>query len=532
MFGSENLLKPKHLQVAMCEENVVVFKGKGYIILDFGREYVGMLRLVTYRVKNDAFCTKIRVRFGESVTECCAELGEKNLVDHHSVHGGYYNIPNLSDQCVGDTGFRFVRIDILEDCEVSFKSIVAVWKHCGLSRRGKFESNDPLLNRIFSVALDTVYLTMQNNVLWDGAKRDRLVWGGDLNPEIKAVLCGYGNVECIRNSLDIIEKSAPLPSWINGIPSYSMWWIINLYDYYMYSGDKEYLTVHIGYMEGILSQFESCIKEDGAFAFEKVSAFCDMPYFLDWPTYGSGYEKEGVIALLIVALRCAEFLLHQIRRPCELCAKILRRIKVSKRYINYPKSVLAMRSWANISCGKEEKIKLMESGAVGISSFMSYYILKAVAQTGMYDEAVSMAKEYFGGMLGRGATTFWEDFDPEWMKNSGRIDAFPEQGQKDIHGDFGRFCYTGFRHSLCHGWSSGVAAFLMEYIAGIRIRDCGCKGLTVNPHLCGLQELTAVYPTEFGDLELHCKVKKDGENEISLTKPEGIKIFIGEDNGL
>ena len=74
----------------------------------------------------------------------------------------------------------------------------------------------------------------------------------------------------------------------------------------------------------------------------------------------------------------------------------------------------------------------------------------------------AIIKEYFGGMLSRGATTFWEDFDVAWLEGSGRINEFPEEGQKDIHGDFGAFCYIGFRHSLCHGWASGVLAFIIE----------------------------------------------------------------------
>jgi hypothetical protein len=73
-----------------------------------------------------------------------------------------------------------------------------------------------------------------------------------------------------------------------------------------------------------------------------------------------------------------------------------------------------------------------------------------------------MMKEYYCGMLDKGATTFWEDFDIEWAKNSSRIDELPRDGERDIHGDFGAFCYVGFRHSLCHGWSAGVITFMEE----------------------------------------------------------------------
>ena len=68
----------------------------------------------------------------------------------------------------------------------------------------------------------------------------------------------------------------------------------------------------------------------------------------------------------------------------------------------------------------------------------------------------------YGAMLDKGATTFWEDFDLAWVEGSGRIDEFPQNGEKDIHGDYGAYCYVGFRHSLCHGWSAGVIAFMKE----------------------------------------------------------------------
>jgi hypothetical protein len=104
---------------------------------------------------------------------------------------------------------------------------------------------------------------------------------------------------------------------------------------------------------------------------------------------------------------------------------------------------------------------LVHGGAKGMSTFMSYFILKAVAS---FDRkaAIGMMKEYYGAMLDKGATTFWEDFDLTWAEGSGRIDALPNEGERDIHGDFGAFCYVGFRHSLCHGWSAGVIAFIKE----------------------------------------------------------------------
>jgi alpha-L-rhamnosidase len=51
-------------------------------------------------------------------------------------------------------------------------------------------------------------------------------------------------------------------------------------------------------------------------------------------------------------------------------------------------------------------------------------------------------------MLDMGTTTFGEDFDIEWMKNSARLDEFTPKDMKDIHGSFGAYCYPNYRHIL------------------------------------------------------------------------------------
>ena len=37
-----------------------------------------------------------------------------------------------------------------------------------------------------------------------------------------------------------------------------------------------------------------------------------------------------------------------------------------------------------------------------------------------------------------------------------------------MHGDNGAHCYSGFRHSLCHGWSAMPVYFYYAYGLGVR----------------------------------------------------------------
>lgn len=135
--------------------------------------------------------------------------------------------------------------------------------------------------------------------------------------------------------------------------------------------------------------------------------------------------------------------------------------KLSKAKIDVPQTKVFASFYHLLHQDEESYEVLIRDGAKGMSTFMSYYLLKAVACKDL-DKAIELLKQYYGGMLSVGATSFWEDFNIDWLKGSSRIDELPKVGEKDIHGDFGGYCYVGFRHSLCHGWSSGPASFLLE----------------------------------------------------------------------
>ena len=52
-----------------------------------------------------------------------------------------------------------------------------------------FHCSDERLNRIWHTGAYTVLLNMQD-YLYDGPKRDRIIWMGDMHPEIRCILAG------------------------------------------------------------------------------------------------------------------------------------------------------------------------------------------------------------------------------------------------------------------------------------------------------------------------------------------------------
>ena len=443
----ELLLKKKPLQIALTESFTADFTAGGYVILDYGKEICASLRILTF----ESSAAKARFRFGESLTECCAELGgETNATNDHALRDFEAVLPRYSDMTFTQTGFRFLRIDFSGD--VRIKCAVAVCSVLKKPVKYRYEGKDKLISRIFETAKYTVDLCASSGYVWDGVKRDRLVWIGDMHPEMLALTTLYGRMPEIERSLDFVKAQTSLPGWMNGFPTYSMWWIIILADYYERTGAKAFIKKQIPYLEGLLAQMDGCVQEDGKMVYPFL--------FVDWPTHETKYEEPGSRAINIMAVKKAMMLLQAFGRDTSLAEGILSRLLKVEIECGDKKQVIALKYFA-VGISDEEKKLLVEGGAKGMSTFMSYYILKAVAS---FDKktAVQMMKEYYGAMLDKGATSFFEDFDMEWVKNTCRIDEFPKAGKKDIHGDFGKYCYVGFRHSLCHGWSAGVVTFIEE----------------------------------------------------------------------
>jgi len=491
MQGIENskaLFVKRHTAISFKKVDCIEFTETGsYIVLDFGKELCGGLRLITRSAKN---LTTFRITFGESYSEACTDIGNKNAGNDHSPRDFEVKVPFMSDLTFGQTGFRFARIELLSDGPVLVKNIYAVNTLPYFEKEAVIRTSDEELNHILDTAIYTLKLNLQNGYILDGIKRDRLVWCGDLHQEILNSIYLFGDNSNVTNSLSFLQEETPTTEWMNTIPSYSAWWVINFCDYCRLTGNRTYFKENKIYAEDILKHFDECVDADGTMHLgDSKSAF-----FLDWPTRGTEDVVIGTAAIIMLAAK-----MYLQKEENTSCRSLIQKLFVYLDKDCVTKQARAFQVLAGRNASGEE-LFLEKGGASGFSTFMAYYILKADAMAGGTN-MLSIIKEYFGAMISRGATTFWEDFNMDWLKGSGRIDELPKEGEKDIHGDYGAFCYEGFRHSLCHGWASGVLAFFIEHIIGLELRDGG-ERYEVHPNTYGIEEIYAKIPTLTGWLEI------------------------------
>ena len=73
-----------------------------------------------------------------------------------------------------------------------------------------------------------------------------------MHPEMLALSTLYGRLSEVENSLDFVRDSTPLPGWMNGYATYSMWWMIIISDYYKFTGCKDYVIKQLDYMQNLV----------------------------------------------------------------------------------------------------------------------------------------------------------------------------------------------------------------------------------------------------------------------------------------
>jgi alpha-L-rhamnosidase len=492
------------------------------ILVDFGREIQGGVRLIT-TIDDCNRHVKVRIRFGESVSEAMSDVGEKGATNDHAMRDFEVELPWLGSLEIGNSGFRFVRIDLADwNTVLVLKEIAAAFVYRNIPYLGSFKSNDERLNQIWQTGAYTVHLNMQE-YLWDGIKRDRLVWVGDLYPEIMCINSVFGYNEVVPKSLDLARQSTPLPGWMNGISSYSMWWILNHHNWYMYQGNLAYLQEQKEYMMDLLNQLIEKIDESGM---EKL----DGGRFLDWPSSENQEAVHaGLQALMVMTMNAGADLCAALKEPeiKDKCLKASERLKNHIPSHNNSKQAAALLALADlIPAEKANQEVLAVDGAKRMSTFYGYYMLQAMAKAGNYTGALDVIRTYWGAMLDLGATTFWEDFNLDWTSNASRIDEVVPESKKDIHGDFGAYCYVGLRHSFCHGWASGPTSWLTEHILGITVIEPGCKTIRINPHLGDLQWVEGTFPTPLGVVSVRHEKQPDGKVKTNYKAPKCIKVVL------
>lgn len=368
--------------------------------------------------------------------------------------------------------FRYVKFEVIDTSPNFSAHIDRIEATALTSARGE---PGPLpgtapewLRRIDRVSLATLRDCMQT-VFEDGPRRGRRLWVGDLRLSALTNYATYKNNDLVKRCLYlfaglrredglvaacVFDQPEPLCGR-QYIMDYAVLYAACMRDYLRATGDK---TTARDLWPVVKRQFEIV----GAFV-NGDGLFVDPGgwwIFIDWR---DGLDTTAAMhAVLLYGYQRAWELARELgveREVGEYPARIAKMKDAARRhfydagskvFLSGPKK---QASWASQAWMILAQAVTAEEGAAALRAvaqrkdavpaatpYLHHYLVDAMLECGMKDEALDLLRRYWGGMVEHGADTFWEVYDPSNPARS----------------PYGSLLVN----SYCHAWSCTPSYFL------------------------------------------------------------------------
>ena len=494
-------------------------------LYDFGKETFGYLK-----VKGLKGC--IHIYYGESAEEA---MDKKHCETLDILTGG-----QSPCEICDSKAFRYVYIETEQDA--SYEEVLMDFEYAPMEkeRSGSFRCSDELLNNIWDTAAYTMDLTTREFFM-DGIKRDRWTWSGDA---IQSYLMNYYlrfDTECVKRTIRQLRGKDPVTAHVNTIMDYTFYWFKSIHDYYLYTADLDFVREMWSRMVTLMDYVEGRLNGDGM-----AEGQSDDWIFVDWVDFPM--HKRGTLCF-------EQILLMKAMETMAVCAKLLGvktdyrvkaeslRNKIKQTFWSYERKayyhaieegqmnqqITKFPNMFAILYGlayEEERHEIMKSVMLNpaidpiTTPYMRFYELETLCIDGLQTEVLQEIRDYWGGMLHEGATSFWEKYNPE------------ETGTQHL-AMYGR----PYGKSLCHAWGASPIYLIGKYYLGVQPTKPGYEEYLVKPVLGDLQWMEGDVPTPFG--KIHVSMSRQevtiysdgghgtlmiGEKEIEIPAKQEIKI--------
>ena len=545
--------------------------GRPYVIYDFGKEVAGQVRL---HVRAATGTPRIGLAFSESpeYLTTASDYSQDPTGVATETHYLTAEPGDLTDPVIRG-GFRYLMVFLADAGEVRLSDLrlnfTADPANPALNRyQGAFLSSDDTLNRLWYAGAYTVQLATIDpktgrpypgqagpvgndaiigdgpSVISDGAKRDRMIWGGDNAVSDPVSYLTTGQSVPAAGSVAFMAKGQTASGQIPGLyltdkfgynlgwGEYAEWWVQNYWTHYLYTGDRAFLD-----------QWYPAMKKDVAWMKGRVGADGLLDMTGVGGTWGYGNDNKGTytsslyVHVLGMAAQAAEAkgepdLAKTYRDDAARTAKAINdtlwdpssgAYTTSVTDATHPQDGNAMAVVAGVATGDRAQSVLRffsgklagdhgdltvdtAGGAVPryVSPFVSYQALLAYTAQGDTKGARSLLDRTWTPMLGPDQPgTLWENVSPA---------GAPQLG-----------AYT----SLSHGWATGPTAYLTNQVLGVTPATGGFQTFSVLPHpIPGLTWAEGRVPTPHGAITAGWR--RDGAGfTLRVTAPAGTTATAG-----
>lgn len=493
---------PTLRQEPVAQESI----GEG-MLYDFGRETFGYVRL-------SGLVGVAHLYYGESREEAL-DKDHCETLDIVSPH-----------QELGSKAFRYVYVKTADNSHYDSLSMDYEYAPYDESHSGTFACSDKLLNKIWEVGAYTMDLTTREFFL-DGIKRDRWTWSGDA---IQSYLMNYYlrfDTECVKRTIRQLRGKDPVTAHINTIMDYTFYWFKSILDYYQYTGDLTFISEMYPKMCTLMDYVLERTNSDGL-----VEGKADDWIFVDWVDFPM--HKRGVLAFeqilfykALMTMHTCATLLHQTDPYQQLAENVIGKTRkllwnddcqawehaieegeINHQITKFPNMFAILYDIVDDATKRNIVDSVMENNKIDpiTTPYMRFYELEALCMMGRQTQVLQEIRNYWGGMLREGATSFWEKYIPS------------EQGTEHL-AMYGR----PYGKSLCHAWGASPVYLLGRYFLGIQPTQPGYATWEARPYLADLEWMEGRVPTPNGII--HIRMER---HYVCIRSDEGRgRLYLG-----
>ncbi len=452
------------------------------ITLDFGRHLTGYF---TFHTKTLSRCQDAPVRLRFFFAEMPAELNTplepwKGSLSRAWMQDEVVTVTEVDTEITipRRLAFRYVRVELLgasPDFDFAIDDMYCTAQTSAGEILTSVDSVCPEdIADIRRVSIETLRECMQT-VYEDGPKRDHRLWAGDMYLQTLANRYTFGNYDLTRRCLylfaaladergnvisNIFEHPLPHAQERSHCITYALLWNSTLLEYLCDTGDydtaRELWPVARRQVEEALGY----VDDDGIYRhnYERGTWM-----FFDWR---EGLDMNTLMqGAMIFGLDQTYELARMVGTEDEVSdwPGISRKMRNAARrdmfdrergvFVSGPdRQVSALAQAWMIKAGaiKNRQARKAIENALAMpeivmpgTPYATHYLVDAMILAGMTDEAREYLRDYWGGMVAKGADTFWESYDPD-------NDFISAYGFSPLN-------------SSCHAWSCTPVYFIHRY---------------------------------------------------------------------
>lgn len=476
----------------------------GGILYDFGKQTFAKLKFNEIQLEKN-----LPVYFGESETEAL-DTEYCYLIDEINA--------DQMEQSMNARGFRYI---FIPETTGSYQ-ISADYEYIPFNYRGNFRCSNEMINKIWNVASYTLHINSREFFL-DGVKRDRWVWSGDAYQSFLVNYYLFFDRDICKRTILALRGKDPMDTHINTILDYSFYWVIGIYDYYIYTGDKDFISFIYPKMKTLM---DFCLSRRDEYGL--VSGLEGDWVFIDWADIdktGPVCAEQILFAKSLEAMALCSALAGEDGTQYENLAQDVKE-KINRYYWNevlggfidsFVSGKNNLTRHANIFAllfdyvteqQRETIIKnvILNDNIPQIKTpYFKFFELDTMCNIGNLEYAEKELLDYWGGMIDLGATTFWEEYDPK-LDGAAHYEMY---GNK-------------YGKSLCHAWGASPVYLTGKYYMGVKPTSPGYESFEVVPKLGGLDWFEGVVPVNDGDVSV--SMNKESL-KVTATKAGGTLVY-------